>query len=196
MADTPWIPSQSDRALLQELLDERRVRRGNVPNRPPTEQTWAEGEDHQAPEVYIARPQTSDGIPRLLPTDGSTGTGTDISGSLFDEPGKAECDIYQIVDNDTTGDPELHNIGLTEFVHNLSEGDLSQDWIPVARTKFGKWVALNGGGETITVVTNVRVSGLTIQIKTRSIKVMPVSDESDWTTIHTGADCAGTGTGT
>lgn len=145
MAKEPWIASQDDRAIIQELVDERRVRRGNVPNRTTTEHTWSEGEDHQAPEVYIAKPQTSAGIPPLLPTDGTTGTGTDISGSLFDEPGKAECDIYQIVDNPTTGDPELHNIGLTEFVHNISLGNLPQDWIPVSRTKFGKWMATFAG---------------------------------------------------
>ena len=40
------------------------------------------------------------------------------------------------------------------------------------------------------VVTNWRVSGNTIQIKTRDIFVMPAEDESDWTTVHTGNDCS------
>lgn len=136
-----WTPSDQDRMILQELIDIHKGRLGNTPGRPPTERSWDETEDHQAPEVYIAKPQTSAGIPKLLPTDGTTGTGTDISGSLFDEPGKAECDIYKILVDSVSGDPELHSMGLTKIVHNLSSSDLDQDWLLVIRTKVGKWIA-------------------------------------------------------
>lgn len=165
MAKEPWIASQDDRALLQELLNQHRLERDNAPSRPPTEHTWSEGEDHQAPEIYVAKPQTSDGIPQLLRADPSgtaTATATaETSGSEFDEPGKAECDIYQIVDNDSTGDPELHLVGLGIFVHNVTTAALAQDWIPVARTKFGKWVALSstGGSGPATIRFQVLAAG-------------------------------------
>ncbi len=137
----PWMPSEQDRVILQDLINIHKGQLQNTPSRPPTERSWDEAEDHQAPEVYIAKPQTSAGIPKLLPTDGSTGTGTDISGSLFDEPGKAECNIYKILVDDTSGDPELHSMGFTKIVHNLSPSDLDQDWLLVTRTKAGKWIA-------------------------------------------------------
>lgn len=137
----PWIPSDQDRKIIQDLIDKHKGQLGNTPSRPPTERSWDEAEDHQAPEVYVAKPQTSAGIPKLLATDGTTGTGTDISGSLFDEPGKAECDIYKILVDSVSGDPELHSMGLTKTVHNLSSSDLDQDWILVIRTKAGKWIA-------------------------------------------------------
>jgi hypothetical protein len=142
MASSLSALSDQDVAILQDLINIHKGQLGNTPSRPPTERSWDEAEDHQAPEVYIAKPQTSAGIPKLLPTDGTTGTGTDISGSLFDEPGKAECDIYQMLVDETSGDPELHVIGLNLLVHNLSSSDIDQDWILVSRTKFGKWVAI------------------------------------------------------
>lgn len=192
MANSLSALSDEDVAILQELINIHKGQLGNTPSRPPTERSWDEAEDHQAPEVYIAKPQTSAGIPKLLET--GTGTGTDVSGSDFDEPGKAECDIYKIVVDSVSGDPELHPTGLTKIVHNLSPSDLDQDWILVIRTKAGKWIALLGG-EEITVVTDYRVdaANLKLQKKTRTIKVIPTGDESDWIDVHTGTDCAGTG---
>ena len=192
----PVILSTTDVALLQHVIDKERRDRVNLPPRPPMERSFSEAEDHQAPEVYVAKPQTDAGIPKLLPS--GTGTGTDVSGSSYDEPGVAECDIYQILVDATSGDPELHVIGLNLNVHNLSASDLEQGWITVIRTKFGKWVAVTAdSGETITVVTNIRVdtATLTIQKKTRQVKVIPVGDESDWIDVHTGVDCSDTGTG-
>jgi hypothetical protein len=40
-----------------------------------------------------------------------------------------------------------------------------------------------------TVLTDVRVNGLTLQYKSRDILIFPDADESDWTTWHTGEDC-------
>ena len=193
------IPVFTDRDFrtLQQMAHDWRTNPQNTPSRPPTEHSWSDQEDHQAPEVYVARPQTSAGIPKLLQTDGTTGTGTDISGSLLDEPGKALCDIARIVLNSDTGDPELLNTDLPVLVHNLAIGDLSQDWFPVMRTKYGVWIA-NPIGEEIEVVTDFRVNTETfeLQIKTRVILAVPTGDESEWTTVHTGTDCdAGTATG-
>ena len=39
------------------------------------------------------------------------------------------------------------------------------------------------------VITDIRVSGLTLQYKSRDILIFPDSAESDWTTWHTGEDC-------
>ena len=190
--------TNNDLQTLRQMAHDHQMNPQNTPSRPPTEHSWSDQEDHQAPEVYIAKPQTSAGIPKLLQTDGTTGTGTDISGSLFDEPGKALCDIAKIVINPDTGDPELLDTGLPVLVHNLAPGDLAQDWIPVMRTKYGVWIA-NPLGEEIEVVTDYRVDtvNLKLQKKTRTVLVVPVGDESDWIDVHEGTDCpeAGTATG-
>lgn len=147
----PWMPSEQDRVILQDLINVRKRQLQNTPSRPPTERSWDETEDHQAPEVYVAKPQTSAGIPALLEASIGVGTGSPIgtgtldSGSTYDEPGKAECDIYQILVDGTSGDPELHPV--TEFshiVHNITKSALSQDWVQIHRTKYGKWLALPG----------------------------------------------------
>ena len=192
-----YFLSDADIQVLQKLLDAHRGQLGNTPNRPPTEHSWSEGEDHQAPEVYIAKPQTVAGIPKLLPagieTGTATGTAIQVSNSLYDEPGKALCDLYQIVTDGVSGDPELHQIvGSTQMVYNLTEGDLEQDWLTVIRTKFGRWVvAGNGGGTTTTVITNIQVDtvNLKIQKKTQEVRVIPVEAESDWIDVHVGDDC-------
>ena len=45
-------------------------------------------------------------------------------------------------------------------------------------------------GETLTVVTNVRVNSRNLQKKTRDIIVIFDGPESEWTTWHTGAECS------
>jgi hypothetical protein len=134
--------SDADVALLQRVINDHKGKREAPPRQGTLDQNWSAGEDHQAPEVYVAKPQTNQGIPKLLPTDGSeTGTSTLVSGSLYDEPGQARCDIFKIIYNDTTGDPELHPIsGLSKMVYNLQGFSLTQDWMTVLRTKSGKWV--------------------------------------------------------
>lgn len=42
---------------------------------------------------------------------------------------------------------------------------------------------------TLTVVTDYRVSGLTLQKKTRAITILAAEAESAWTTVHTGTTC-------
>jgi len=81
--------------------------------------------------MYIAKPQTSDGIPALTNDN---------------EPGKADCDIYRI-------DPDTEELVAVEDddgnpvekeVYNISEAPIGQDWILVEKTKHGKWVAIPG----------------------------------------------------
>lgn len=49
--------------------------------------------------------------------------------------------------------------------------------------------SLGSGAVTLTVVTDIRVSGTTFQYKTRSITVSSAGTESAWTTWHTGTAC-------
>lgn len=184
--------SDEDITILQEVILERKNNRNY--QRSATESSWNSREYHPSPETYVAYPQTSAGIPKLLPS--GTGTGTDVSGVTYDEPGKAKCDIYRIIENETTGDPELRTIGFSEYVYNLSSADLDQDWILITRTKFGKWVAVTAeGGEEIEVLTDWRVNttDMTIEVKTRTVKVIPIGAESAWTAIEDVTDCAATG---
>lgn len=87
-------------------------------------------EDHQAPETYIAYPQTADGIPAM---SGTT-------------PGTAVCDIYRVIDN--AGTKILNKVsGTTHVVYNTSTAAISQEYITVQRDKFGTWLALVGGSQ-------------------------------------------------
>ncbi len=126
-----YFLNESDRKLIQEFLEEARRGRVELPyrSRPYVERSWVEKADHQAPEIYVAQPQESSGIPAL-------------SGTV---PGEAICDIYQIV-VDGPNDPTLEQIGQFEkLVYNVG-GVIGQVPILIARTKYGKWVPVVGGG--------------------------------------------------
>jgi hypothetical protein len=41
----------------------------------------------------------------------------------------------------------------------------------------------------ITVVTAFQVTGVTLQVKTRTVKAVKAGTESAWTTVHTGTEC-------
>ena len=110
--------TENDRRVIKELVRKSEEQRVNPPSRPSQDPTV--GEDHQAPEVYIAKPQSSSGIPAL-----SSST-----------PGKDTCDIYRINNSDI-----LEAVtGFSQPVYNLSNLPIPQDWIVVERTKFGKWI--------------------------------------------------------
>lgn len=131
-----YFLTEQDRRLIQSLLEEKR-RASKSQARAAAETLWR---DAQAPEVYIAKPVSEDGIPGLTPAAG-TGSGD------FAEPGEGPCDIYQILQGPAqtgTGDaPQLHPVGIHEkTVYNLQSGALPQDWMPVWKTKFGKWLGL------------------------------------------------------
>ena len=53
------------------------------------------------------------------------------------------------------------------------------------------WEVTNNPGEieTQTVITAFQVTGTTLQVKTRSVRMIPDGDESAWTTVHTGTTC-------
>ena len=91
--------------------------------------TW---EDHQAPEVYIAK--APNGIGGFVVGDTGTGTGS------YDEPESAMCDVHAISESDTI--PDLRDIGLEQRVFNVGEEIDSDTWIVIVRDKFGHWLAI------------------------------------------------------
>lgn len=116
--------SFDDLVILRWLVQEKRKEQKSPINR----QGIAPGDDtHQAPEVYIALPQESTGIPAM-----TRGIGTGSGGT--DTPGSATCDVYKIVDG------ELESTGLSKEVFNLTDSAIPHDWILILRDKFGRWV--------------------------------------------------------
>lgn len=79
---------------------------------------------NQASDVYIARVPAG-GIPAL----------SDV-GTAGDTPGSATCQIYKI---DSSG--VLVDAGFSLTVYNLSREPIDSKYVPVYKTKFGKWVA-------------------------------------------------------
>jgi hypothetical protein len=139
----------------------------------------------QSPEVYIAFP--TDDIPALTQGSdgvGSTGTGTGTGDPGDDIPGKGNANIYKI-DKNGVLQPALPK---PRVVYNLSESVISQNWINVARTKFGKWIALTTGpgddGDDGTII--VRFELLTVDgnegtalILSRPVGIPVVPEEGD-----------------
>lgn len=137
-----YAVTEREKAIIEEVMRQVRGQIVNSPSRPSGEQMFTEGFDAQASDVYIAKPLDADGIPGLTPS-GETLTGT--GSSAYDQPGYADCDIFTVYMDQ--GIPYLRPIeGQTRKVYNVSQGTVSKDWLPVARTKFGHWLALSGGG--------------------------------------------------
>ena len=125
-------------ALLQRILDIHRSELGNVPSRPPTERSFDEGEDHQAPEVYVAKPRDEEGLNGLTTPPGTAEDDYDIAG-------KGQCDIYRISTRDP-GVPELVPIeGLQKTVYNIGQQAMPQDWMIALRSKGGPWLGIPTG---------------------------------------------------
>lgn len=103
-----------------------------------TGRPWTNPEvDYLPPELHIAL-TPAEGIPSL-----SVGTGPDGS----DVPGRATCNVYQILE-DAVNNPYLEEIpDLDRDVHNLSETEVSGDeWVQINRDKHGRWIVVTGGG--------------------------------------------------
>lgn len=131
--------TEDDLTTLQRLVRRERDRISTRPNR-----NTPEPELGTAPEVYVAR--TGSGIPAINLRPGAdvwTGTGTGTGPGDWDEPGYANCEIYQVLEAGATGPgtPYLDHIpGLTRRVHNLGIIAIpANTWILVERDKFGIW---------------------------------------------------------
>ena len=110
--------SKSDAVNFREMW---RWFKKNVVNAPAREEP---PDTFLPPEVYFAKAQSADGIP--------------AKGEGDNEPGSGLCDIYKL---DNSIPPALVAISSFEkTVYNYGETPIGQDWITIARTKFGKWI--------------------------------------------------------
>lgn len=125
--------SDDDVKVLKRLLaDAERLGFGRTVDKPTrTPNTRTDDDDrgyYQAPEMYVARPNDSTGLPAR---SGTT-------------PGKVECSIYRIIDQSGTL-TLVDNEGTDKDVHNIFELGIGQTYIPVWRDKWGNWIATPPG---------------------------------------------------
>lgn len=133
--------NESDRKAISEMLAKSKGRSVNTPRGAPGDDT------EYAPEVYVVL-TPSGGIPAM----GAARPGT---GSTGDDPGSAECRVYQLI---STG---LIYCGFSVLVYNLSDTAVrGNDWYVATRDKFGTWyvppgISSSGGGGSgsLTVTT-------------------------------------------
>jgi len=126
--------SSGDVAVLRRLIAWAEKQGLNTRGRFPRERQHAENDDHQAPEVYVAKTPAG-GIDGLTLGDGGTGTGG------YDEPGSATCDIYVIDETDTV--PDLRDMGKDVIVYNVSGVAVpGSAYVPIVRDKSGRWLAV------------------------------------------------------
>lgn len=133
--------TDDDREILLDLIRDYRQRKRQGVTNPGVD------EGHQTPECYVAIPTSANGIPALT-------RGVD---SNPDEPGEGPCDIYKIVQGVT--DPEIVTAGFDKSVYNVSPGVISQDWILVHKTKYGRWITEPTGGQASWIEFVVDVAG-------------------------------------
>lgn len=128
MPDYFWL-TPDDRRFLDELRQERNKRLGARPVGFESDDT-PPGRNR----VYVAKTPT-DGIPALIEGDG---------GEETDEPGVAECRIFELIRDFPEQIPHFKEIpdGLHD-VYNLStEALASNRWIPIVCDEFGRWYAV------------------------------------------------------
>lgn len=133
------ILNDDDIAILKQIVEEKR--RSVIGGRGFGEKLWNPEDDQNTPEVYIAL-VPSDGIPGL----NQVGTAP----AEDDEPGYAECEIYQLIDDGVTT-PQLKQMDMgTKTVYNISTTTIqgNSEWVLVVKTKTGKWVAVVGGSSS------------------------------------------------
>lgn len=135
MANEPLITlSPNDVRVVKELVE--KVRKLPQNNPLLTTQDRPQG----SPEVYIAKVPSA-GIPALtLVGEAGTAGGND-------QPGQANCDIYRI--DISVDPPELIGVdGLNKTVYNVYQNDITEPYVVIARSKFGRWLALPSGAVT------------------------------------------------
>jgi len=121
--------SEDDAQLLRDLLDQFKQGRLNISAKVPTELGWLDREDHQAPEVYLAR----------TPENGIQGI--ESSGSVY-YMHSAICDLYQAV-YDSMSRLRLAKLPVSGVrVFNPTPSSIpGNTFIVIKRDKFGRWVA-------------------------------------------------------
>lgn len=122
-------------SILRQVIKEFQSRTGDTPASSLTEQSWSEGEDHQAPETYIAK------ITKDI---------TAIKLGNVVEPGIGEGDVYTV----TTHPTDVKKFRLAKIgelkktqIFNTSESTIVKDsYVVITRTKGGHWVVAVAGG--------------------------------------------------
>jgi len=120
-----FLPDEADQRILKEVVRQFRagIRNPQQQNVPPTD-------DPQAPETYIA-------LPPLQGISALSRVGTADIPQEGDTPGSADCEIYKIKSDGT-----LEKVStFTQKVYNLSATGIDQEWVQIARDKFGFWIA-------------------------------------------------------
>lgn len=117
--------SDADQAWLKRLVDA--YRDGKFGQSSMTDPD--RGNDPQAAELFIAKPQSVAGIPAMSDTN---------------LPGKAVCDFLKIMFLD---DDRIEAVpDRARSVYNISDTTLEQTWLLVHHAKNGPWIASGDGG--------------------------------------------------
>lgn len=125
---TGFVASEDDAAVIRRAIGIINNLPVNARNRPPVDLP-----DLQTTDVYVAHVEYS-GIPAMTMTGGS---GTGSPALHGDVPGSGQCDVYRRLPG------RMIPVGLSLTVYNYSAGAIAgSQWIPVAKDKFGDWMAL------------------------------------------------------
>lgn len=169
MAETYYVLTDSERKLLQRLLDNDRRRIQNTTGR-----AALGGEDYLTPEMYIAK-TFSDGIPAME----EVGTGTGTSTCNFEEPipGSANCHIFQLATESIPHRlmPLTYSI---QRVYNRSTTAVAGcSFVIIQRDKYGIWWVTEGSGESIEDGFFIEITDWNTGTKALSWrKVTPIGD--------------------
>lgn len=118
--------SDEDVGLLQEFINQLKRQRYNSPARTPSDNSDDVGE---SPDLYMALPQDSLGIPGVIHPTTIPGEG--------DVLGQGLCDIFRV-----DQDGSLTQMGFSQNVFNFSTSSIPRMMVPVQRSKYGEWVVL------------------------------------------------------
>ena len=134
--DKQYYLTDGDRDWLRTLVEDYQGRIGNTQQRGTRDRV--EDEEHQAPEVYVAKTPAL-GIPKLV----DSGGGNQV-------PGKADCLLFRVNPGTTKLEPLS---GGFRTVYNLGTSDINMNsWVLVHRDKLGYWFvgASSGGSGSLT----------------------------------------------
>lgn len=134
---TGYLMSEDDAAVIRQAINILNSRSVNVRS-----SHSVEFPENQPTDLYVAHVEVA-GIP---PMTEASGTGTGSLALHGDVPGSGKCDVYRRLPG------RMVPVGLNLTVYNYSPNAISGlQWIPVAKEKFGDWIALaqvgaSGGG--------------------------------------------------
>ena len=119
-----YVLSEDDKKALSIL--NQLVKQGKLNITRGYEHGKVDHEEHQAPEIYVAKTPSA-GIPAITQTN----------------PGKADCEIYRLIPAiGSDGEADLEEVPNHEkTVYNISGIDIEGDvYVLVSKEKYGSWV--------------------------------------------------------